>query len=71
MTAEHLHDRGVGEDEFLLYAEEQIKKVQETIGTLNWVNSGAWSMVVRTIHNLRGSAGMTSHSTVVAILEGL
>ena len=28
-------------------------------------------MVVRTIHNLRGSAGMTSHSTVVAILEGL
>ncbi len=71
MTAEHLHDRGAGEGEFLLYAEEQIKKVQETIGTLNWVNSGAWGMVVRTIHNLRGSAGMTSHSTVVAILEGL
>jgi DNA-binding response OmpR family regulator/HPt (histidine-containing phosphotransfer) domain-containing protein len=71
MTAEHLHDRWVGEEEFLAYAEEQIKKVQETIGTLNWVNSAAWGTVVRTIHNLRGSAGMTGYSAVVAILDGL
>jgi len=71
MTAEHLHDRCPGEDEFLLYAEEQIKRVRDNINTLNWVNSGAWGTVVPTIHNLRGSAGMTGHSAVVAILEGL
>jgi DNA-binding response OmpR family regulator/HPt (histidine-containing phosphotransfer) domain-containing protein len=71
MTAEHPDDRWVGEGEFLLYAEEQIKKVQETIGTLNWVNSAAWGTVVRTVHNLRGSAGMTGHSDVAAILDEL
>jgi DNA-binding response OmpR family regulator/HPt (histidine-containing phosphotransfer) domain-containing protein len=71
MTPDHLQESWVGEEQFLLYAEEQIKKVRETIGTLNWVNSEAWGTVVRTIHNLRGSAGMTGHGSVVAILEGL
>jgi len=71
MATGHQHDSWVGEDEFLLYAEEQIKKVRETIGTLNWVNTAAWGTVVRTVHNLRGSAGMTGHVSAVAILEGL
>ena len=71
MTTDHPKESWVGEDEFLSYADEQIKKVQETIGTLNWVNSAAWGTVVRTVHNLRGSAGMTGHSAVAEILDGL
>jgi DNA-binding response OmpR family regulator/HPt (histidine-containing phosphotransfer) domain-containing protein len=71
MTTDRPEESWVGEEEFLSYAEEQIKKVQETIGTLNWVNTAAWGTVVRTVHNLRGSAGMTGHSVVAAILEGL
>jgi HPt (histidine-containing phosphotransfer) domain-containing protein len=68
---DNLRESWVGEEEFLAYAEEQIKKVRETINTLNWVNTGAWGTVVRTVHNLRGSAGMTGHGAVAAILEGL
>jgi len=71
MATGDLQSSWVDEEQFLAYAEEQIKKVRETIGTLNWVNTGAWGTVVRTVHNLRGSAGMTGHSAVVAILEGL
>ena len=71
MTTDHPEESWVGEEEFLSYADEQIKKVQETIGTLNWVNTAAWGTVVRMVHNLRGSAGMTGHSVVAAILEGL
>ncbi len=71
MTTDHPNESWVGEDEFLSYADEQIKKVQETIGTLNWVNSAAWGTVVRTVHNLRGSAGMTGYSVLAAILDGL
>ena len=71
MTMDNLRESWVGEEEFLAYAEEQIKKVRETINTLNWVNTGAWGTVVRTVHNLRGSAGMTGHGAVAAILEGL
>ena len=64
MTTEHPEESWAGEEEFLTYADEQIKKVQETIGTLNWVNTAAWGTVVRTVHNLRGSAGMTGYSAV-------
>ena len=71
MTTDHLQESWVGEEGFLLYAEEQVKRVREITSTLNWVNTAAWGTVVRTIHNLRGSAGMTEHSAVVAILEGL
>ena len=41
MTTDHPEESWVGEEEFVFYAVEQIKKVQETIGTLNWVNTAA------------------------------
>jgi len=71
MATDDRQSSWVDEEEFLAYAEEQIRKVRETIGTLNWVNTGAWGTVVRTVHNLRGSAGMTGHGAVAVVLEGL
>jgi len=71
MATDDRQSSWVDDEEFLAHAEEQIKKVRETVNALNWVNTGAWGTVVRTVHNLRGSAGMTGHGAVAAILEGL
>jgi DNA-binding response OmpR family regulator/HPt (histidine-containing phosphotransfer) domain-containing protein len=59
------------EAEFLLHVEEELKKLREITRPMDWVNTEAWDTVVRTVHNLRGSAGMFGQQVVAAILAGL
>lgn len=71
MSTDHPQESGASEAEFLRHVEEELNKLRETTSSFNWVNTGAFATVVRTVHNLRGSAGMIGHRDVAAILEGL
>jgi DNA-binding response OmpR family regulator len=71
MSPDHAQESWASEAEFLLHVEEELKKLREITSSVNWVNSGAWDTVVRTVHNLRGSAGMIGAQVVATILEGL
>jgi DNA-binding response OmpR family regulator/HPt (histidine-containing phosphotransfer) domain-containing protein len=71
MSPDQAQESWASEAEFLLHVEEELKKLREITSSLNWVNTAAWDTVVRTVHNLRGSAGMIGHHVVAGILEGL
>jgi DNA-binding response OmpR family regulator/HPt (histidine-containing phosphotransfer) domain-containing protein len=71
MSPDRSQESWASEAEFLLHVEEELKKLREITSSLNWINTGAWDTVVRTVHNLRGSAGMIGHQVVAGILEGL
>jgi DNA-binding response OmpR family regulator/HPt (histidine-containing phosphotransfer) domain-containing protein len=71
MSTNPAQESWASEAEFLLHVEEELKKLQEITRSVDWVNSGAWHTVVRTVHNLRGSAGMIGQRVVATILEGL
>jgi len=71
MSSDQPQESRGSEVEFLRHLDEELKKLWETTSPLNWINTGAWATVVRTVHNLRGSAGMTGHGDVAKILAGL
>lgn len=59
------------EDDFLLHVRKELERLLETTGPVNWVNSDAWEGVVRTVHNLRGTAAMVGYPIISHIFEGL
>jgi DNA-binding response OmpR family regulator/HPt (histidine-containing phosphotransfer) domain-containing protein len=71
MSPDRAQESWASEAEFLLHVEEELKKLKEMTRSVNWVNSEAWDTVVRTVHNLRGSAGMIGPQAIATILEGL
>jgi DNA-binding response OmpR family regulator len=59
------------ENDFLLHVEKELQRLRETTGSVNWVNTEAWEVVVRTVHNLRGTASIVGHPMISRIFEGL
>src|ERR1700730_17294646 len=59
------------ENDFLLHVEKELQRLRETTGSVNWVNTEAWEVVVRTVHNLRGTASMVGHPIISRIFENL
>jgi len=59
------------ESEFLLHVQKELEKLVEMTKEINWVNSGIWDGVVRTVHNLRGTAAMVGFPTISRIFESL
>ena len=71
MSPDGTQESWASEAEFLLHVEEELKKLREITRSVNWVNSGAFDTVVRTVHNLCGSAGMIGPQAIATILQGL
>ena len=71
MSTDQPQESWSNEAEFLRHVEEELRKLREITSSLNWINTGAWATVVRTVHNLRGNPGMRGHRDIAGILEGL
>jgi DNA-binding response OmpR family regulator len=71
MPDEGSRDSWATEHDFLLHVEKELQRLLETTRAVNWVNSDAWDAVVRTVHNLRGTATMVGHPIISRIFEGL
>ena len=64
-------DSWATENDFLLHVQKELEKLLEITGSINWVNSDAWDGVVRTVHNLRGTAAMVGYPIISRIFESL
>ena len=71
MGDEQVQEGWASEEEFLLYLEKKLQRLREATSSVNWVNTEDWNEVVRTVHNLRGAAGMFGHPIISRIFEGL
>jgi DNA-binding response OmpR family regulator len=71
MPDEGPRDSWASEHDFLLHVEKELQHLLVTTSGANWVNTDAWDAVVRTVHNLRGTAAVVDHSVISRIFEGL
>ena len=64
-------DSWATESDFLLHVQKELEKLVEMTTEMNWVNSEVWDGVVRTVHNLRGTAAMVGFPIISRIFESL
>jgi DNA-binding response OmpR family regulator len=64
-------DRWASEEEFFQHIEKELARLREWTSSTNWVNTSAWDEVLRSVHNLRGTAALVGHPIIARIFEGL
>jgi len=69
--ADEASDRWASEKEFLVHVEKELERLRLWTSSLNWVNTDAWGQVLRSVHNLRGTAAMVGHPIISEIFDGL
>jgi hypothetical protein len=69
--ADQTSDRWASEKEFLVHVEKELARLRDWTSSLNWVNTDAWSRVLRSVHNLRSTAAMVGHPIISEIFDGL